>query len=447
MPKIDHRKTNVIILLFLIPVKVHEIIENRKLKLMGKKLRILYAAGPGDVIGTYKYWVKGDDDPSQVSITYSSQFYEVCRTLDAQAYIISSSPVNRQLLRDGQFKIRHRQTLLSQAPGLLYHLIWLWYELRLIASAVFFRANVAVVADIRHWFVFSLLPWLGVQVIPSLHCLLWPEYMPQSIKEKLILRLSSNLFAKYCAAILVVSDDISKQVAKLTGGEHKPVMRSFPVYHKNQFADIGDPDDNRSPFRVLFVGRIEPEKGVFDLLEIAKRFATEGRHNITFDLCGNGSVLDSLRLAAQQDGVDSFFVCYGHCNKQRMREMFSQAHVVIVPTRTNFGEGFNKVVVEGILSGRPVVTSVVCPDLSSLKKAVVEVPPNDTKEYGNALLKLYDDRQFYEQKRQGCLELQEQFYDISLGWGARLKSILVAIQEDKEISIELRGNISKKKPA
>jgi hypothetical protein len=57
---------------------------------MSNTLRVLYAAGPGDVIGTYSYWVKGQDDPLQVSKTYSSQFYEVCRAIDAQAYVISS---------------------------------------------------------------------------------------------------------------------------------------------------------------------------------------------------------------------------------------------------------------------------------------------------------------------------------------------------------------------
>jgi hypothetical protein len=56
---------------------------------MSKKLRILYAAGCGDVISTYKHWVQGQDDPSQLAITYSGQFYEVCRDLDAQAYVIS----------------------------------------------------------------------------------------------------------------------------------------------------------------------------------------------------------------------------------------------------------------------------------------------------------------------------------------------------------------------
>lgn len=118
---------------------------------------------------------------------------------------------------------------------------------------------------------------------------------------------------------------------------------------------------------------------------------------------------ESHRLAALEAGVDSSFVCHGHCNKTQMREMFNQAHTIIVPTRTDFAEGFNKVVAEGVLSGRPVVTSAVCPAVSYVRDAVVEVPPADLIGYSDALIQLCDDPEFYEQKRRGCLALQEQF--------------------------------------
>jgi hypothetical protein len=58
--------------------------------------------------------------------------------------------------------------------------------------------------------------------------------------------------------------------------------------------------------------------------------------------------------------------------------------------------------------------------------------------YSNALLKLCDDRQFYEQKRQSCLGLQEQFYDHSKGWGGALKSILLSLQESPELEKDLK---------
>ncbi|MEW6493558.1 MAG: glycosyltransferase family 4 protein [Cyanobacteriota bacterium] len=401
---------------------------------MSRRLRILYAAGPGDVIKTYRYWATGQDDPSQVSITYSSQFYEVCRNLKAEAYIISSCP-EREILDDGQFKITHRPIPLRSASGLLYHLGQLWYGLRLIASAIHFGANVAVVVNgTTYWFVLLLLSLLGVRVIPSIHCTLWCKYVPPSKTQSLILKLSRYLFSHCCTAILTVSDEISEQIAQLTTHQYQLIRRFTPLYRREQFAQITSPSEKRLPFRVLFVGRIERNKGIFDLLEIAKSLTAIGRHDIVFDVCGTGSMLDTLSLAAKQAGLESRFVCHGHCNKSKMRQMYDQAHAIIVPTKTDFAEGFNKVVAEGILSGRPVVTSAVCPALSYVRDAVVEVPPDDVMEYSEALLKLCDDRQFYEQKRQSCHGLQEQFYDNSKSWGAALKSILIAIQEQGAIA-------------
>lgn len=397
---------------------------------MSKPLRILFAAGPGNVIGTYNCWINGQDDPSQVSVTYSSQFYEVCCALNAQSYTISSYG-EKKFVRDGEFTIEHRPIPFSSASGFLYHLGQLWYNLYLVSSAVRFRADVAVVINnTTHLFVLSLLPWLGVQVVPSVQCVLWRKYVPQRMVEKLILRLSRRLFASDCFAILTASEDISEQVAQLTAGQHQPLVTFLPTYRRTEFAGVVEPDD-RSPFRVLFAGRIERDKGVFDVLEIAKRLSSEGRQDITFDICGQGSALESLRIAAQQARVDACFVCHGHCNKSQMREMFNRAHTVIVPTRTDFVEGFNQVVVEGVLSGRPVVTSAVCPALSYVRDGVVEVPPDDIKAYTEALLKLCNDREFYEEKRRGCLGVQEQFYDVSHSWGVALKSILVAIQESR----------------
>jgi glycosyltransferase involved in cell wall biosynthesis len=66
--------------------------------------------------------------------------------------------------------------------------------------------------------------------------------------------------------------------------------------------------------------------------------------------------------------------------------------------------------------------------------AVYEVPPNDTKAYGDALLALYENSQLYERKRKACLEVQEQFYDMNKSWGATLQSILLTIREERHSS-------------
>jgi len=394
---------------------------------MPKQLRILYAIGPENVIEAYTCWKENRDCESQVSIHLSTQFYNVCQDLNAKGYVIAQSQTNK-IIEDEQFLVECRRVPLPQASGILYYLRQLWCGLQLLKSAITFRAKV-VVADsgTTDWYVLYLFSWLGFKVVPSLHCTLWYKFKPLRMIDKLRLKVNKYLFSDYSEAILVGSQDTAKQVYQLTNGQHQPMYEFRYLYRRSDFADLNQPSRDNSVFRVLFAGRIERNKGVFDLLEIAKDFVNKGIENIVFDICGDGSDLEPLRLAVKQAGIEHTFVCHGYCTKQNMRKMFGRSHIVIVPTRTDFSEGFNRVVCESILSARPVVTSAVCPALSYVKEAVVEVPPDDVKAYGDAILNLYRDRELYEQKRLACQIVQEQFYDPSKGWGAALKSVLLKI--------------------
>lgn len=146
-----------------------------------KQLRILYAAGPGNVIGTYHYWLEGRDDSSQVGITWSGQFYDLSQSLGAKAYVISSH-LNREKVTDDDFIIEHRPIPFRQASSLLYHVGMIWYGIHLLISAIRFRANVAVVNDgTTHWFILCLFPLFQIQVIPSLQCVLWRKCAPKRL--------------------------------------------------------------------------------------------------------------------------------------------------------------------------------------------------------------------------------------------------------------------------
>jgi glycogen synthase len=393
-----------------------------------KMLRILYAAGPGDVIGTYRHWVAGRDDPSQVAVTYSGQFYSLCREIGAAGYVISYCP-REEVLEDGAFVLEHRPVRFGKGPGLPYHVGQIWYGVRLTVSAMRFGADVVVVSGGAHWFSLGLLPWLGVKVVPTLHCVLWRKGMPpRGVVGRLVNALTGRFFRRSTAGVLSLSQDISEQVAVLLKGVRKPVVGFLPTYRSESFAGVGRAAD-APPFRVFFAGRIEVNKGVFDLLAIAARFAAEGRTDIEFDLCGIGSALGELRRRVLEMGLSERFRCHGHVEKAQMREMYSAAHCVIAPTTTDFIEGFNKTVAEGVLAGRPVITSSVCPALEYVREAVVEVPPNDVRAYGDAIVRLRDDAEFYRAKCEGCAAAQAQFYDVEKGWAAGVKRMLQIIGE------------------
>lgn len=390
---------------------------------MRRPPRILYAAGPGNVIGTFEHWRAGRDDPSQVAVTYSGQFYDVARDLGARAVVVSSN-VERRKHHDGNFRIEHRPFPRWVRGGLLYHVSRAGWALRLVVTALCSGTDVAVVSTCDHWWLLRPMRWFGVTVVPSLHCVL----RAKSRTDRLSLLERMNLrFLAGSDALMAVSQDIADQVRSLADKPDLNVRVFVPHYRRHAFDGIGAPPEPRKPFRVFFAGRIERNKGVFDLLDVARRLATAGRDYIEFDLCGSGGALEQLRREADAAGLAGRFRCHGHLQKPQMREMYGQSHVVIVPTTTDFVEGFNKVVAEAVLAGRPVITSSVCPALSYVRDAVVEVLPDDVKGYGDAILALCDNAALYDAKRRGCETAKEQFYDPSRSWAATLKRVLAEV--------------------
>jgi glycogen(starch) synthase len=388
-----------------------------------RPLRVIYAAGPGDVIGTYRHWSLGRDDPAQVAVTYSGQFYAFCRENGAAGFVISSNP-RKEKVRDGQFLIEHRPAWFARGPGPLYHLGQIIGGLRLVLSAILFRADMLIVADGVHWFVLAPLGWFGIKVVPTLHCVLWPKHQQaSSVVDRLKWRLNRRFFCRGVFAVLSLSHDITVQVQSMLAGRTVPIFPFLPTYRPESFGDgLGAPP-LPPPFRVFFAGRIETNKGVFDLLEIARGFSSQGHTEIEFDLCGDGSQLEPLRQATTAAGLQGRFRLHGHSTKAFMREMYEKCHVVIVPTTSDFNEGFNKVVAEGVLAGRPVITSSVCPALEYVREAVVEVPPDQPAAYGESILKLSADPAFYQGKRSACALVRTQFYDASRGWQAAVQQV------------------------
>jgi len=113
-----------------------------------RPLRLMYAGGPGDIIGTWRHWKEGRDDPGQVAMTYSGQFYDVCRELGAKGYAIAYHP-RRERVGDDQFRVEHRPIHFRTASAPLYHLGQTYSAVQMIFRALRFRADAFVVATGR----------------------------------------------------------------------------------------------------------------------------------------------------------------------------------------------------------------------------------------------------------------------------------------------------------
>lgn len=392
---------------------------------METPLRLLYVSGPGDIIHTYTHWRDGKDDPSEVNVTYSGQFFDVCRDESADGCVISTI-ATRGKLCDEHLSVYHRPIPFATSGPILYHLGQLLYAVRILLTSLRQHTDILVIARGTHWFLLTPLAWMGVQVVPSLHCVLWPKYGRRSRIQRLIDRWNGTFFKHRAFAIMSASDDIDRQVLELTNELPKPIVAFLPLYRRESFESIPPADWSRRPFRVLYAGRIEEYKGVFDLLDVARSLHDSGFRDIEFDLCGTGAAFHELKRKTEAQGLAAGFRLHGHCSRDVMKAMYAKAHVVVVPTTTRFIEGFNQVVVESILSGRPVITSSVCPALAYVRDAVVEVPPDDAGAYAQAIRRLFEDEAYFEVKQAACMHVQEQFYDRDRSWYTAFRHVIAA---------------------
>ena len=217
-------------------------------------------------------------------------------------------------------------------------------------------------------------------------------------------------------AAMGVSCDITQELKQLTD---KPVYTFLPTYRREDFEKLERPVHS-TPFRIFFAGRVEENKGVFDLLEMASVLETETPGRFIFDVCGDGSAIRQLREANQ---LPNFHI-HGVRNPAQLLDLLSKSCAVVVPTKSSFEEGFNKVCAEAILASRPLITSAACPALHTVRPAAIEVRIDDVGDYVNAIRTLQKDRDLYERKVDACDDLKAQFFDGTRSWQHVLRKIV-----------------------
>jgi glycogen synthase len=400
-----------------------------------RTLRIFYMGGAGVSVGSYKYWKSGVDDPRQVSMSYAGQFFDVCREVGARVYALNGWK-EKGYLREGSWTLHNVPVPYSGQGGLLHHVGQFGYGLYMLGLACRHRADLAVVGGGTHWFVLALFRLAGIAVVPSIHCVLWRKFSPPTGRvARAIRRMNGWFFGRVPLAVLSASDEIARQIVSLTGeGRARPLVEFLPTYETSTFAPSGSPPPAPRPFRVLFVGRVEEDKGVFEVLRMAKDLRAAGHADIEVDVCGTGSALERLRAEAVAAGLEQVFRCHGHCLREKMRQMYAACHAVIVPTTADFVEGFNQVVVEAVLSGRPVIASSVCPALAYVRDAVLEVAPGDVKGYASAVLRLRDEPGLRESMAGACEGLKAQFLDVRRGWAEAFRHVVRAYRSGRKPS-------------
>jgi len=110
-----------------------------------------------------------------------------------------------------------------------------------------------------------------------------------------------------------------------------------------------------NPIRLLFVGRLDTAKGADRVLRIAAELK---KHGVIFslDMIGDSPERELMEKLAQQLGIEERVRFHGWIPKQALPEYYSQAHFLMLPSRT---EGWAKVLSEAMAFGVVPIASKV----------------------------------------------------------------------------------------
>jgi glycosyltransferase involved in cell wall biosynthesis len=163
-------------------------------------------------------------------------------------------------------------------------------------------------------------------------------------------KLTSLGFSKRVSAVVGISSHILNRHTE---------MGLFPNADKLVIPNVvdgdiaaGEKDFTRKALRIGYFGRIEPEKGVREIIDAVRSLPNEMVERLY--VCGEGKLKEELSESCRNDGR---IVFTGKVKPKEARELMAQVDVTVVPSI--WEEPFGRVIIESYQVGTLVYASAV----------------------------------------------------------------------------------------
>ncbi|KAA5806375.1 glycosyltransferase [Thermoanaerobacterium thermosaccharolyticum] len=161
-------------------------------------------------------------------------------------------------------------------------------------------------------------------------------------------------------------------------------------------------------FTIGFIGRIEYQKGIFDLIE-ALNLMKEYKWKCI--IVGNGSSLSDVKKKVEEYWLADRVIFTGAVVPEDIPLYMNAMDVLIVPSRTtsNWKEQFGRVIAEAMACGLPVIGS----DSGAIPEVIgsggVIFKEGDIDGLKNSMIKLMENKEYRERLKKNALEKVKQY--------------------------------------
>lgn len=167
---------------------------------------------------------------------------------------------------------------------------------------------------------------------------------------------------------------------------------------------------NNSIVNILFCGRLEDEKGIFDILKAIKELKKE---NLQFFFVGKGTEEEKMRRLEEKWAI-SHLIKHTALPYDKMPEVYDKADIFIAPSKNTkyWQEQFGMSILEAMASGLPIITANSGAIPENVGNAALLIEPGDWKTLALTIKKLSQDIQLRETLGKKARKRAVKHYDI-----------------------------------
>ncbi len=125
------------------------------------------------------------------------------------------------------------------------------------------------------------------------------------------------------------------------------------------FGGVKNENRNSNLFRVLYIGWLVKDKGIYDLLDIAKIIKQKGIKDIRFDVLGTGmseKETTEIYKEIETHSLNDIVILHGLVMGQEKEEFLSNSDLFFSPT---YWDAFPLVILEAMAFGLPILSTNV----------------------------------------------------------------------------------------
>ena len=172
--------------------------------------------------------------------------------------------------------------------------------------------------------------------------------------EKNIMSRISRFLYKKADTIMTISPKFTENILSLNS-ETKTIRPMMEIGERDIINDRQYLF--KTNYQILYVGRIEEPKGLYDLIKASEMLVSNNIRNFSIHLVGDGPDLEIMKEIVSGKNLKSFFYFHGTItNFEKLKEFYTKSDIFILPTHH---EGFPRVLYEAMIFGIPILTTFV----------------------------------------------------------------------------------------